>query len=438
MTFLAVKERTLELTLCLLIGSILAACSGEASKTTTLRIPTATHSPTLTLITKPSITPSPSATSIPSPTYLPTPSGAGLVTPVLTFQFDTPLENLEPGEYLVVLDNEASLREETAIFQFVSWDVQQYGSLFYLLSHDEGENRTGLIAGTNGRLWFEVEYPPSLLVLELLTLQTQQFTFGTLCNGVSGSRYFGPDFFVFKCRNDASEYFKNLYFVSNEMLNIVGASMCPEDLSLRWRGSDALELFSSWGINNYSYMFCVAESPEWNIECLQTPFQVGATSPGGDWVWVAPGGKGDQEPFRGMPLAILPRQCIGVEDENCQLIPVARPSEWKDQESAHFTFATWSPDGQKLVVIDEACLGGVARTWIWYYDLQSSSSYKIALFNDCYEFPFTGTFWSPDGKKFVVDGSGVFDQSLVVSLEGSPLSYPLPVKGWVVGTIQIP
>lgn len=375
---------------------------------------------------------------MPSSTPLPTPAGAGIVTPAFEFQLDVPLENLEPGEYLIAFDYEASQRNETATYQLVSWDAKKVGSSIILVSLQETNNQVSLIAGTGGRLWFKVEYPSGLLVVELPSFRTREFSFGPLCSGLLGSQFIGLEYFIFKCQDAASESYPNIYIVAIEDLTIVSALPNIEGMSLRWLESDTLEFFSSWNFNKQIFQYCITKPTSWQINCQENPYEVGTTSSKGDWVWVVPSGRDGQDPYRAMPLAILPRECMGVESENCQPIQISRPSVWLDEEPVDFTYPAWSPNGEKLAVLDVACVGGPSDTWIWYYDLQSGVSQELIQLDDCYKFPFNSAIWSPDGQRFAVNGSPAFDQPLIISLEGSPMSYPLPVKGWVVGTIQIP
>jgi len=129
---------------------------------------------------------------------------------------------------------------------------------------------------------------------------------------------------------------------------------------------------------------------------------------------------------------------MGVESENCQPIQITRPTIWLEEDPADFTYPAWSPSGEELAILDVACVGGPSDTWIWYYDLKSRESKKLTSLDGCYEFPFYSAIWSPDGQRFVVNGNPFDDEPIVISLEGSPVSYPLPFKGWVVGTFQIP
>ncbi len=430
-------RRNIVCTVFLILCAGLAACSVEASQTAFTVTPTTTQRAKATRTSEP--LPSSTPTSIPSRTPIPTPFGAGPVTPEFIFQLDTSLDEIDPGQYIVVYDSDASHKQGDFIFQYISWDAKSHGPFFHLASSDESENRLGEIPGHEGRLWFTVEDPPGLLLLDIPSMRTRQFSFVEKCDDLIKSYFMGNDFLGFICRygsDDISRYI--IYFISVEDMQIVGSCPYPEGVPMIGWHLNKLIFSESWRIDAKSFRYCIAEAPDWKIECQDLPYHVGEISPDGEWVWVAPAGETDADRFREMPLAILPSDCLGVEGPNCQPKPIMPPV---DSEGNYYDFAypSWSPDSKKLLVVDVECVGGWPHTWAWYYELAEGVSKDIISLNECCLFPFdTFVMWSVDSKQFALDGGKLLDQPYVISLEGKTISYPLPITGWLASTFQIP
>jgi hypothetical protein len=435
MAILVSDRRTFACSIFLIFSAVIAACSAEGNQTPFAETTIAAQSAAATITPDPS--PSPTPTSAPSRTPITTPIGAGPVTPEFKFHLDTPFEKIEPGEYIIVADAEASYEKGYPVFQYVSWDGYSSGPFFYPEAIDQIDIHLTIISGVEGQLWFKVKHPPSLLILDLPAMQTKQILFGKECNSLMGSNYPGSEFFAFECIVPDSISASIIYIVSNENMSIVSGFRYPGNMTMSWRSFDILQFSDPWNVDAQSFRYCIAEAPDWKIECQELPYHAGEISPDGKWVWVAPPGETDADRFREMPLAVLPVKCLNSEGSNCQPIPIMPPV---DSEGNHynFTYPSWSPDSQKLLVVDVECVGGGAQTWAWYYDLQNKSSQDVIQLPDCYLPTFNSIVWSADGKKIAIDGSGFYDQPIVISLEGEPLSYRLPIKGVVVTTVQIP
>jgi hypothetical protein len=409
-----------------LIVLLLGACSGIQEESTPAITATTTPSFAITPTIVPSSTATPEPSTTPTQTAIPTPIGAGLVEPEFEFVLDTPLEEIPPGEYIILWDIDASDREGTDIYRYISWDGSRYGPFFHLVPL-QSEKMPYVISIMDGRIWYKQWSADDLFIVDIPSLKVHQFSFGSNCEEVFYPFNIGPSNFAFACLMDGRER-RDLFIISLQDWNVVASKRLSNNQYFKgWIGPDRAEIISLLYLNSSIYKYCILESPEWDMRCHRINFDIETTSPDGKWVWTH------------RAKSIVPKNCILEDKDNCSAIPIDLPPEWKDKASSINTPATWSLDSQKLIVVYMDCTWHGTGTWVWYYDLQSQQSVKLTHLNDCFDFSHSiagaPAIWSDEGDRFILEtGGGV--QPVVVMLDGR--TYRLPTTDLVVGSITLP
>lgn len=364
----------------------------------------------------------------------PTPIGAGLVTPQFEVHFDTPLENLEPGEYLVIADIQYSERTGVPRYRYSSWDGSKAGiliSLTFAADQSFFAIPNGII---NNRFWLGSYEDPSIYMVDLLTGETLQFTTGTNC---IFSRHFGvrDDRFIYMC-SEKPDYRKSYYIVSLQTWEITGSPPVPEKMEFTgWMNSDTAEFSSWWESSMSEFPYCLSQAPFWELDCRTLPFFVRRLSPNGKWRWVKLARYRAEDYAGPFPIGVMPSECLQENAQACEPTQVHLPTEWQGIVLSDSSVVNWSPDSSNLMVFNFNCHGKDRNTWIWYYDVERRVSQIVTKFNYCI---FDDIIWSNETDRFAINYGDPPFRPRIILVEEPFASYNLPITGYVIGTITIP
>ncbi len=244
---------------CIVVIDLLAGC-----RLGPLGIP-ATPSATPTYL--PSNTPSPAPTATATRTPIPAPGGAGFLVEPLGVKFDTSLDQLEPGQYLIVqLMQDVEDDDSISRFRYVSLDGSHSGLLFSIL----GETSRGPQSIGPRLQLFGGRDMSSLIFLDLGAQQIMQFSFG--CENTIGLADSGSTYLAYTC--DTSGQIWHVVSLNDQDIESYMFQTTFGFTGLDWITADTAILDNSineedFGESHPPRVSCTLHASQQSVDCFQ-------------------------------------------------------------------------------------------------------------------------------------------------------------------------
>ncbi len=416
-------RQAIRLAFFLLATAAVAGCSGgSAPNPTDLPPPTPASPPT-----------APPLGASPTPTNEGgLPQGLGFVEPTFTLSLETPLEDLPSGTLLLVLDLESLESGPEVLVSYVDPLSGARGALF-VISAVEGEaGFPGPLTVDGDRVYLELVDPPrvrGVLELHLASGSLRQFEYGAdgSCRPPNGRGYLQDGQLGFHCEDSAGILTWHVFsFAEGEFLT---NQVLPEGVRMRrWTDEGAAEFGAIYDSSEAEFPFCLAEPPDWRLDCSQLPYWVGGMGPEDELAWVR---AADET----ASLGVIDAVCLAGEP--CEFFSAAPPEGWEEAIYGDLFSAAWTPDGSSFVALNADCLGE-NLTRMWEFDLDSGESSQLASLPGCYTLPGDGGIWDAESAWIAVETGEAEAPPLTVFLDGSSDPLPLALNGVVIGALDRP
>jgi hypothetical protein len=412
--------RTLEnVFIVLFIVLFITACTGESgvldTATPTQTLFTSTLTPTLRTI----------VTRTATPIHIP--EGAGFVNPPVAVQFETSLESLPSGKYLIVRTMDDIINDATtSILRYISLDGGKSG---ILASISGNIGREFMNSGSVIKLdWWGDQNNTATLIIDLEAQKVEQFATG--CPDEIFFLSSSQNYLAYQCWN-----VELIWYVLSRSDRLITAYQFPEEF-----GNTHL-FFLTPDVAQITNEMRRIPPPEKNASCLfyATTIQLHCFDTVPSW-WDAYAISPDGNSFLSADDNILPFACIENPFEDiCTPRPVRYPSSEDVNFYSLFRDILWFPDGSKILFVQGS--QDPWKTIFWIYDLNTDNSYLLGYYPDVID-P-SRIAWVDDGEHFlVVDDNNPADQKvwLVSVTTGQMTRIASNMSGIcnVVGVFQVP
>ncbi len=416
----------------LLTGIVLSACA-QPSATSTPSPTASKEAPTETTGIIP---------ADPTPTFTATPvlEEARIAATPFEVQFQTRLESLPAGEYLVV--NLPQKGDQHLIsYSYVSLDGDKNGPLFTITTPGQAiDNYSYHLTANAPKIMFvhlSIDNRQSSLFIDWVNQKVMQFdSTGCLFGDVAAHSPVDPFQFAFQCARGQTWYIVSMEeqtvdkYLFQDLSNYTEFNWIAPDLAF----IDPSPILSD--PNSASRKaFCTLRPSLKEVNCFDSlqwrPFS--SASPDGK-SFVTMINENHQE-----SAGILPLACLEHPDQKTcimEKIPSPPNVEW-----ANTTDVFWSPDGNRIVFINNPTMGNYGST-LWVYDLPQKKSMVLYVNYPPGDVGAAPGPWAADGEHFLVHNSGPDGDEiwLVSSITGKRTRVGEKLNGisTIIGLFQVP
>jgi hypothetical protein len=371
-------------------------------------------------------------------TPIPHPADAGFSDDPYQVEYDTPLDQLAPGEYLIVQTmRDIEMDASVSRFRYLDLTGSQNGMLFSIF----GETSRGPQSVGYSLKLFGGSDASSLLFLDLESQQIRQFYFG--CEDISGMSVSGGTYVAYTCTTSGQVW----YVVSLDGGTIESTMFQSTSgfNSLYWIKPDTAIIDNSSNDDNFvgphpPRIYCILQASTRSLSCLKKAPDwwgrpVSGLSPDGSNVIITQ--ENPAKPGR-LIFAILPVDCLEQPNQQGCVPKILEGAEQLMGASLYQEIA-WLPDGSKLLILNAD--RDPWQTTIWLYDMDEDTARKLTTSPGVMHLG-PGP-WTADGEHFLlIDSATPSDNKIrlvsVVTGGMQRVGAALPGIVYVAGLFQVP
>ncbi|MDF1501166.1 MAG: hypothetical protein P1P76_11930 [Anaerolineales bacterium] len=387
-------------------------------------------SPTLAVAAS-TVSPTDTSDALTATAALAPPAGSGRIQPDLDVSFSSDLSNLPPGDYFLIGNgNRQAIRREAL-------DLKGLNRI--PLVSVSGDSETIMAGNTlfdGQRMQFVSSYEDDqihdgIYILDFYNRNLVGFNLG--CNESRSALL--PDYLAFNCSDDRSVW----HFISRDSWELEFSRRYLETsqeewISVHWNqslGPYILRGDYELGISSICSLDPSLQAVDFCLDILASNSSA-YLSPDGQWMEIQVMTEGEHR------YGLVPTSCLKDRNSDCEPSWIEDPPS--ERSNLFFTYATWHPDGSRIIYIEDGCQESYNSTF-WMYDLEADQSEVIATFPACLQYVKSNgqAIWLPDGSGVVIYwGDRDPKYQLFSDRTGEIKALPINQDDFVTGTFVLP